>query len=154
MLRFSKFIFVLFFSSFAFANTNSPIGLWRTIDDVSGKPKAIVQIWENPDRALFGKIIKIYPRPGHDQNEVCEACEGARHNQRIVGMVFMENLKPSNDANVWSDGKILDPKNGKIYNCNAKLSERGDKLNVRGYIGMPLFGRTQTWMRVDDLQNT
>lgn len=131
------------------APQDSPIGFWKTIDDVTGQPKAIVQIQEAPNKLLLGRIVKIYPEPGDDQNEMCTACDGERHNQRILGMTILENLKRDKDtATQWVDGKILDPKTGKIYLSNIRLIEKGQKLNVRGYIGLPLFGRSQTWLRV------
>lgn len=149
------FSFVLLQAAYAekdFAQ-NTPIGLWKTIDDVTGRPKAIVEIWETPEKTLYGRILKVFQQPGRIQNEVCNACEGERHNKRIVGMTIMENLKRSKgNANEWENGKILDPKNGKTYNCLIRLTEGGKKLNARGYIGMPLFGRTQTWVRVNGLQ--
>lgn len=127
----------------------SPVGLWQTIDDVTGKPKGIVQISETNTHELTGKILKIFPGPGHDQNEVCSECDGARHNQRIVGMTFLENMKQSTDNQlVWNSGTILDPKNGKIYRCTMQVANGGAHLNVRGYIGIALLGRTQTWNRV------
>lgn len=129
---------------------NSPIGYWRTIDDATGKPKGIVQIWSSADNVLHGRILKIWPRPGADQNELCTACQGDKHNQRIVGMVILENLKPNEkNPNEWSGGQILDPKNGKTYNCNIQLSNDGAQLKVRGYIGLPLFGRSQTWLKAE-----
>ena len=131
---------------------NSPVGFWKTIDDVTHKPKAIVQIWEAPNKKLLGRILKIYPRPGADQNERCIACEGVKHNQRIIGMAILEKLAQNKDnLREWNGGNILDPKNGKTYSCNIQLVENGQKLNVRGYIGMPLFGRSQTWLRTSDL---
>ena len=152
-----KKILVLIFNILAlsgiqsgYASTSSAVGFWKTIDDVTGKPKAIVQIWEAPNKQLFGKVLKIFPRPGHDQNAVCEACVGIQHNQRIVGMVVLGNLKKkTNSAFEWINGEILDPNNGKTYNSQIRLTEKGQKLNVRGYLGLPLFGRTQTWLRVD-----
>src|SRR5436190_4651967 len=84
-----------------FAASNA-IGYWKTIDDVTGKPKAIVQIWQTSDQTLSGRILKIWPRPGYDQNELCQACRGANHNQRIVGMVILNGLQQSkDDANRW-----------------------------------------------------
>lgn len=135
----------------SFASTRlTPIGLWQTIDDVTGEPKGIVQISENNAHVLYGKILKIFPGPGRDQNEVCAECEGARHNQRIVGMTFLENMRQDADnALVWNGGTILDPKNGKIYHCTMQVKNNGANLNVRGYIGVPLFGRTQTWNRIN-----
>lgn len=156
-----KIIFVLLIllsgSLFSIANAQtiySPIGYWKTIDDVTGKPKAIVEIWQQSDSTLSGRIIKLFPRPGYDQYSLCKACEGELHNQRIVGMVFLKNLVQSqNDSLQWAKGEILDPKNGKIYQSSLRLSKNGQNLLVRGYIGLPLFGRTQTWVRISDLEN-
>lgn len=131
------------------ANNNSPIGYWKTIDDVSGQPKSILQIWLSPNQTLFGRVVKVYPDPGKDENEVCALCQGSKHNQRILGMVIMENLSQNKDnPNEWSGGEILDPRSGQTYHINLKVLEDGQKLNARGYIGLPLFGRTQTWVRV------
>lgn len=144
-------IFLAPLSGFCFSN-ESPAGYWKTIDDVTNKPKSILEIKEARDRTLTGKIVKIYPRPGYDENEVCVECKGERHNQRIVGMVIMEHLKPStSDRRQWVSGQILDPVNGKTYNCQLTLMDGGKEAVVRGYIGMPLFGRSQTWYRVNSI---
>lgn len=136
---------------FAAAN-NSPVGLWKTIDDVTGKPKAIIEITETAQHTLQGTVVKIFPIEGHDQNELCAACKGPKHNQKIVGMTVLEGLRADkNDANRWGGGEILDPKNGKTYHSTVQLTDGNQKLNVRGYIGMPLFGRTQIWHRVNDV---
>ncbi len=152
MKKLATLIFMCFslcYMSLTFAaNQASPLGFWKTIDDVSGQPKSILHVYEISGR-LFGRVVKIFPSPGKTENEVCDACEGARHNQRIVGMVIMENLKQSSDnQNQWTGGEILDPKNGKTYHCNLTLIDNGQKLEVRGYIGISLFGRSQTWLRV------
>jgi len=134
------------------ALANSPIGYWKTIDDVTGKPKSILKISQTGNGSLSGQIVKIFPRPGHDQNEVCTACQGERHNKRIVGMVIMEGLKQNkDDPSEWNGGEILDPLNGKTYHCLIQVIDSGQKLRVRGYIGVPLFGRSQTWLRVEGL---
>ena len=150
LLMFFSLFLVLFFTQSAFATaTNSPVGLWKTIDDVTNKPKAIVQISESSSKALSGRILKIYPRPGYDQNELCTSCEGKWHNKRIVGMTILENLRQDkNNPLHWTDGEILDPMNGKTYHATVQLIDNGQRLNVRGYVGLPLFGRTQTWVRV------
>ncbi|EKD71263.1 MAG: hypothetical protein ACD_46C00223G0004 [uncultured bacterium] len=157
-----KYLFILvtilsiFLYQLAIADTSaiSPIGIWKTIDDVTGKPKGIVQLWVSDKNSLKGKILKIYPRPGYDQNEVCIECKDEKHNQRIVGMTFLENLQQNKDkANTWDNGSILDPQNGKTYRCTLSVIENGQKLYVRGYIGFPLFGRSQTWVRVTNLKN-
>lgn len=126
---------------------SSPVGYWKTIDDVTGKPKSIIQVWKTPDQVLMGKVIKIYPTTGN-QAKNCIACSGDKHDQPIVGMVILSGLKSGKDQ--WSQGQILDPENGKTYHCSARLSENGKKLNVHGYFGfLPVFGRLQTWERVD-----
>lgn len=129
---------------------DTPIGFWKTIDDTTGKPKAIVQIWQASDKNLYGKVLKVFRHEETQQSEFCTACQGEKHNQRIIGLVILEKLKQNKDnKKLWGDGKILDPKNGKTYHSNLQLADNGDKLNVRGYIGVPLFGRTQTWLRVN-----
>ncbi|MBX3708889.1 MAG: DUF2147 domain-containing protein [Gammaproteobacteria bacterium] len=130
--------------------TRTPIGYWKTIDDVTGKPKSILHIYQS-EGFLYGQVVKIYPRPGHDQNELCTACKGPKHNQRIVGMIVAERLKQDvHHPSLWTDGQILDPMNGKTYRCYMQMTDNGQKLNVRGYIGITLFGRSQTWLRVPD----
>lgn len=125
---------------------SSPVGYWKTIDDVTGKPKSIIQVWKTDDQVLMGKVIKVYPTT-NNQTKTCVACSGDKHDQPIVGMVILSGLKSGD--NQWARGQILDPENGKTYHCTARLMENGKKLNVHGYTGLPLFGRLQTWERVD-----
>lgn len=149
----AQLIAVLFFaaalpvSADELATSPSPIGYWQTIDDISGKPKSIIQISENEHHALIGKVVKIYPKVGEDQHKVCVHCEGDKHDQPIVGMVVLYGLTLHDDQ--WKDGEILDPENGKTYRCSLRTADHGKKLNVHGYIGMPLLGRTQSWIRVN-----
>ena len=133
-------------SAFA-ADLNSPVGYWRTIDDKSGQVKSIVQIYKTSSQTLGGRVIKIFPPPGEDQTKVCDACKGSKHNQRIVGMVFLEGARQNGD--VWDNCRILDPDNGKTYSCTLKLINNGRNLQVRGFIGIQLLGRTQTWTRAN-----
>lgn len=143
--------FTLLFQPYIFAATadNSPTGFWKTIDDVTGQPQSILHIWQLSDGSLNGRIVKIWPAPGKSENDVCTACDGDRHNKRIVGMIIMESLKQNSDKqNEWTGGQILDPTKGKFYHCKIKVVDNGQKLKVRGYIGVPLFGRSQTWLRV------
>lgn len=148
------FIFSLMQSIHAREIEKTPVGFWETIDDVTGQSKAIIQIWE-AENTLHGKIYKIHPRPGVNPHELCTACKGVKHNKPILGMAIMENMQKSTEtASLWNNGNILDPKNGKTYHCSMQLSESGQKLNVRGYIGLPLFGRSQTWYRVNNIKTT
>ena len=124
----------------------SPVGLWKTIDDVTGQPKSILEITDEAGQ-LSGRVVKIYQ--DGDQNKLCTACEGSRHNQRILGMMIMNGLSATKNLNEWGGGEILDPKSGKIYHCSMQLMDKGMKLKVRGYLGISLFGRSQTWIRVE-----
>lgn len=137
----------IFFTTLVFAaNSTPPVGYWKTIDDVTGQPKSILKIWETPEHTLQGRIMKIYPDPGKDEHELCTACKGDNHNKPIVGLMIMWNFKF--DGEQWENGRILDARTGKIYHCNMKLINNGQNLHVHGYVGIPLFGRTQTWNRV------
>ena len=128
----------------AFADDASPVGLWKNIDDVSGKPKALIRITES-NGALQGKIEQLFRAPNEDQNPKCEKCEGARKDQPVVGLVIMTGLKKDGDE--YNGGEILDPDNGKVYRSKMHLTDSGKKLSVRGYIGVPMLGRSQVWVR-------
>ncbi|UUZ57151.1 DUF2147 domain-containing protein [Massilia sp. H-1] len=124
----------------------TPVGLWKNIDDVTGKPKALIRISEDKGE-LRGQIEKLFPAPGEDPNPKCIACNGAKKDQPVIGMVFMSGLKKNGDE--YTDGEILDPDNGKVYRSKMSLAEGGKKLKVRGYVGVPMFGRSQVWVRQD-----
>ena len=128
----------------AWADDSSPVGLWKTIDDSSGKPTALIRITDNGGQ-LQGKIEKLFREPGEDQNPKCVACTDVRKNQPILGMTIVSGLKKQGDD--YDGGEILDPKNGKVYKSKVTLRDGGKKLDVRGYIGMPMFGRSQVWLR-------
>lgn len=151
-MRFWLLLIITVFNC-AYANENSPVGFWKTLDDKTGQPKAIIQIWQAEDKQLYGRIHKIFLSSTNEEQKLCKACEGDLYNKPITGMIILQNLKHQNpNEPLWSDGKILDPSNGKTYNCNIQLVENDKKLIVRGFIGMPLFGRTQTWLKVGSQQ--
>ncbi len=131
-------------SSLAFA-AESPAGRWQTIDDETGKPKSIVEIQQAADGTLSGKVSEIL-KSEKGSNPVCSACDGERKDQPITGMTILWDLKPDGEQ-TWSEGSILDPAKGKTYRAKAKLLQGGDKLEVRGYVGIEALGRTQTWVR-------
>jgi len=133
-------------SSPARADDTSPAGLWKNIDDASGKPRALIRIGES-NGTLQGKIEKVFPAAGESQNPKCEKCEGANKDAPIVGLVILSGLKKNGDD--YDGGQILDPDNGKVYASKVRLTDGGKKLNVRGYIGVPMLGRTQTWVRLE-----
>ena len=126
------------------AQAASPTGLWQTIDDKTGQPKAVVQILQDSDGTLTGKIL-TGAGSNDDPNRRCTACTDSRKDQLMKGMTIINGMKP--DGDVWEGGQILDPENGKLYKCKMHLYDGGQKLVVRGYIGVSLLGRSQTWIR-------
>ncbi|MEW6344707.1 MAG: DUF2147 domain-containing protein [Pseudomonadota bacterium] len=128
----------------AMAQADSPIGTWQTIDDHTGQPKALVQITQDSNGALDGKVIKGLG-PNDQPDRRCTECTDARKDQLILGMTIINDLKKDGDG--WDGGEILDPENGKVYKCKMHLEDGGQKLVVRGYIGVSLLGRSQTWIR-------
>jgi uncharacterized protein (DUF2147 family) len=123
------------------AQNSAIIGQWQTIDDETGKPRSIVEIYEQAGK-IYGKIVQLFRNPEEEPDPICHKCTDYRKNQKVMGMVILEQLEPKGQE--WSGGKILDPANGKIYDCKIWLEE--GQLKVRGYLGL-LF-RTQTWQRV------
>ena len=129
----------------AFGQGDTPAGLWRTIDDNTGKERSLVRIVDNTG-GFEGRIEQLFNRqPDDDPNNLCRKCEGERKDKPIIGMTILWGLKQ--DGQQWGGGEILDPKNGKIYRAKMKLVDGGKKLEVRGFIGISLLGRSQTWAR-------
>ncbi len=126
------------------ADEASPVGLWKNLDDASGKPRALIRITES-NGSLQGRIEKVFPDPTEDPNPKCDKCEGANKNAPVVGLVILSGLTQEGDEYVG--GQILDPDNGKVYRSKLRLTDNGKKLSVRGYIGVPMLGRSQTWAR-------
>ncbi|MEK6211283.1 MAG: DUF2147 domain-containing protein [Pseudomonadota bacterium] len=128
----------------ALADTSSPAGVWKSIDDKTKKERSIIRITE-VNGEFKGVVEKIFDQPGDDPAHLCKECKDERKDKPIVGMTILWGLKKDGDG--WSGGEILDPKNGKIYRAKMSLSEDGKSLKVRGFIGISLIGRTQTWLR-------
>jgi hypothetical protein len=131
------------------STAQSIFGRWVTIDDNTGKKRSIVEINERGGKA-FGRIVQLFREPDEEADPICDECDPAddRHNQKVIGMEFMRGMVPddpsaSTGQAEWDDGTILDPENGKVYDC--KLWVEDGKLKVRGYIAF--FYRTQTWVR-------
>ncbi len=130
-------------------DTSTPVGTWKQVDDVTGKVKSIIQISES-NGELQGKVMQLLNRSPEaiardGEHPKCEKCDGVRKDQPIEGMTILWGV--SKDGDVWDGGKILDPKNGKIYKVKLTLEDGGRKLDVHGYIGFALLGRSQTWER-------
>lgn len=148
-----RFFFFLILSCFvglsitptAFTQDNtSIIGKWKTIDDKTNEPKSIINIYEK-DGKYYGQIIELFIKPGDDPNPTCDECadDDPRKDQPTKGMVVLQDLVE--DEGEYVDGTILDPADGKVYDC--KLWIEDGNLQVRGYI-LFLY-RTQTWLRVE-----
>lgn len=120
----------------------TPAGLWRTYDDNDGSFRSIVEIKEDHGK-FSGTILKPFLKAG--EPTTCISCDGDLKNHPISGFPLFSNLKADDD--VWKGGDIVDPKNGKSYSVKLSLEDNGNKLKVRGYLGISLFGRTQYWVR-------
>ncbi|MDX2346742.1 MAG: DUF2147 domain-containing protein [Legionella sp.] len=119
----------------------APVGDWITIDDKTGKKRSEVHLSLNHDE-LSGKITRVYAETG--DTGICKLCPGAFKNKPIKNLMFIWGLKEHKGGS-WGGGEILDPKTGKIY--HARMIQKGNKLYVRGYVGLPILGRTQIWER-------
>lgn len=128
------------------AQAAGPVGLWKTIDDETGKERSYVRIVD-VNGELQGKVEKIFDFPGDDPQHLCDKCKGELKDKPVIGMTILWGLKE--DGGVWKGGEILDPNNGKTYRCKLTPSADAKQLDVRGYIGISLIGRTQTWHRLE-----
>ena len=126
----------------------TPLGAWNSIDDATHKPKALIRISTNASGALSGVVEKaLDPNPNTEPN--CEKCTDDRKGKPKIGMEIIRGGKKAEGKDVWEEGKILDPDNGTEYRLRLTPIDGGKKLEVRGYIGTPLLGRTQTWVRAE-----
>ena len=139
-----QFILQSFFLLFVFSNliAQSPIGVWKTIDDETGEAKSHVEIYEQSGK-YFGKVVKLLKS---DPDTICDECKGDKKDKPVLGMVILESLEPVKDY--WGSGTIMDPENGKEYGCSVWFEEdKKEELKVRGKHWTGLY-RTQTWYRV------
>ena len=125
-------------------------GFWHSIDDRTGEKLSIVEIRKGADGTFRGKILYRYPVPGGVALTHCTKCPPPYTNQPIVGLEFFSGFKEDPDKrNAYVDGKVLEPKSGKIYKGKANLSADGKRLRLRGYVGVSALGRTVVWIRTD-----
>ena len=125
---------------------STPTGVWKTIDDATGKEKSLVRIVETGG-VYSGKIEKLLD-PSSPQDATCKECKDDRRDKPVLGMTIIRNVKAhADDKTVFDGGDILDPNNGKVYRVRLRPFDDGRKLEVRGYLGP--FYRNQTWLRVE-----
>ncbi|WP_173912268.1 DUF2147 domain-containing protein [Acinetobacter sp. Marseille-Q1618] len=150
MLKNTLFLLCLALSTTSFAAPDI-VGKWRTVDDKTGHSRADVQIVKNSDGTYTGKIIEIRPIPDKPLEENCKHCKGSLKNKPYMGMQVFWNFKQdSKNPNEYTNGQVLDPLSGNIYQSKAKLNPKGTRLTVRGFIGVSLLGRSATWIRLSD----
>ncbi|MGB1284481.1 MAG: DUF2147 domain-containing protein [Polaribacter sp.] len=139
-----KSILSILFVAISFSlNAQTIFGKWNSKNEETGKIDSVVEIYEKGGKA-YAKIIEI--KDPERQNSVCTECEGKNKGKKILGLNILTGLEKDDDE--WSGGKILDPRNGKIYKCFIKLEE-ANKLKIRGYIGFSLLGKTKYWTRAE-----
>lgn len=125
-------------------SSQSVFGKWKTIDDRTGKPKAIVSIYEK-DGLMYGHVVKILEKG--KENAKCMKCEGKRKDKPIVGMTIIGGLKEDEDGQ-WKGKTLFDPEQAMTFRCKVWLNpENPNELKVRGYLAF--FYRTQTWIRIE-----
>jgi uncharacterized protein (DUF2147 family) len=141
--------FLALSTSTVFADDKGVFGYWKRLDEDSGKVQSIFRLWEDKGK-LVGKIVKIYPKAnGEKPQEVCTECAGAQKDKPVTGLIFMwDFVKEEGNAKKWTDGKVLNPENGKTYNSEVTLSDDGQTLSVYGYIRVVVkLGGSSKWVR-------
>ena len=146
VLSLSAYILIVATANTHAQNADPAIGVWKTIDDKTNQPASLIKI-DEVNGVLQGTIIKTFPTPGETPLVYCNLCKDERKDKPLIGMKIMSDLK-KDGLGSWSDGKILDPKNGETYKVKL-TTEDGKKMDVRGYIGVPLLGRTQIWYKAE-----
>jgi uncharacterized protein (DUF2147 family) len=123
-------------------------GLWEQVDDVSGKPESWFRIAQK-NGIYEGVLVKGFPKPGENPAEwTCDKCEGPEKGAPVIGLALIKNMKRTGLS--YEGGTIMDPRDGNVYKALMELSPDGQKLTVRGFLGISLFGRSQIWNRLPD----
>jgi len=126
----------------------SAVGLWEQVDESSGKAESWFKISERGGGVYEGNLVKIFSKPGEDENWVCSKCEGSEKGAPVLGLALIKGMQ--RNGLTYENGTIMDPRDGSVYRALMKLSTDGQKLEVRGYLGISLFGRSQVWNRLPD----
>ncbi len=124
------------------SSLDSPVGVWRTIDDKTRQPHGLVRVFERNGELVATIETSFDPK---ELNDICDKCPGERKNKKVIGMEIMRGMRKK--GNEYSGGEILDPDTGSIYKCRMTLEAGGKQLVVRGFIGISLVGRSQIWYR-------
>lgn len=131
-------------------SANDFAGKWKTIDDKTGFSRADVLVTKNSDGSYTGKIVTIRPLPDKPLVDVCVNCKGSLKNKPLVGLEIVTGFKQNPKSPLeFINGKVLDPLSGNVYNGKAKINARGNRVSLRGYIGVSMLGRSTTWVRTN-----
>jgi uncharacterized protein (DUF2147 family) len=122
-------------------------GLWEQVDEKTGKPESWFKITER-NGVYEGTIAKIFFKPGEDPNWVCDKCQGAEKGRPVLGLTLIKGMQRNGLS--YENGTIMDPRDGSVYRALMRLTPDGKKLEMRGYLGISLFGRSQVWNRLPD----
>ena len=125
----------------------SAVGLWEQVDENTGKPESWFRITER-NGIYQGTIVKIFFKPGEDPNWICDKCEGAERGAPVLGLALIKGM--NRKGLTYENGTIMDPRDGAVYRALMQMSPDGKKLEVRGYLGISFFGRSQIWNRLPD----
>src|SRR6266849_4899054 len=129
------------------SDPSSAVGLWEQVDEKTGKPESWFRIVEK-NGVYEGTIVKMFLKPGEDPNFVCDKCEGDERGRPVLGLALIKGMQRNGLS--YENGTIMDPRDGSVYRALMRLSPDGQKLEVRGYLGISLFGRSQVWNRLPD----
>jgi uncharacterized protein (DUF2147 family) len=124
----------------------SASGLWEQVDD-DGRVGGWFYIYER-DGIYEGKIVRMFLRPGEKPNPICTKCPGEQKNQPSLGLTLIKGMQRK--GRHYENGTILDPRDGSIYQARMEISPDGQRLMVRGYLGIELFGQSQVWRRLPE----
>jgi uncharacterized protein (DUF2147 family) len=131
----------------AVGNEPSAAGLWQSVDDDTHKPTGWFLIRDNGG-VYDGAIVRMFLKPGENPDAVCDQCTDDRHNKPWLGLDIIRGMK--RNGTKYTDGTILDPRNGRVYSAEMSVTPDGQTLVVRGYLGISLLGQNQYWTRLPD----
>lgn len=137
-------VLVLLLTGPAPADPATPVGLWRTFDDRTGRERGLVRIWQE-NGVLFGSVAATVDPA--EAKRTCDKCRDDRRGKPILGLNIIRGM--TQDGDRWTGGEILDPETGQTYRCSIRLEDAGSKLVVRGFLGISLLGRSQVWVRAN-----
>jgi uncharacterized protein (DUF2147 family) len=126
----------------------TPLGLWKTFHDESHVARSLVRVTEA--NGVFSARVEKLLDPALKPDEVCSRCSGELLDKPVVGMTIVKGVRQNrSDPTVWDGGEIIDPHNGKVFSVRLTPVDGGRRLEVRGYLGAPMLGRTLTWVRIE-----